>query len=85
MYGESVNFVGVAGRAELGPINEFIDALGVDAFPHAVDDDGAIWVGYGVNTQPAFAFVNDDGTVETHIGPLGVEGLSSRLEALQAA
>ena len=53
-------------------------------FTHAVDTDTSLWASYGVNTQPAFTFINDDGTEETHIGRLGQESLETRVEALLA-
>ena len=43
-----------------------------------------IWERYGVVSQPAFAFINDDGTVETNIGAMGLEGLTEAAEALKA-
>ena len=44
-----------------------------------------MWASYGVVSQPAFTFVNDDGTVETRVGALGKDGLIEKIEALQAA
>lgn len=83
-YGEDVEFIGVAGRDELAAIQDFIETLGVGEFPHAVDESGAIWASFNITTQPSFVFLSDDGTSETYVGALGVEGLSSRLEALTA-
>jgi len=54
----------------------------VGAFPHIVDESGDVWATYGVRTQPAFVFINDDGTSETHIGALGEAGLTERINAL---
>ena len=84
IYGEQVNFVGVAGRDELAAINEFIDTLDVSGFEHAVDDDGSLWANYGITTQPSFVFINDDGQESTHVGALGVAGLQEGLDALVA-
>lgn len=81
-YGEDVQFIGVAGRDELAAIQDFIDTLGVGEFPHAVDESGAIWASFDITTQPSFVFLNEDGTSETHVGALGVDGLNTRLEAL---
>lgn len=81
-YGDDINFVGVAGRDDLDAIQEFIDTFGVGDFPHTVDGDGSVWVEYGITTQPSFAFINQDGMVETHIGALGIDGLTTRLDAL---
>lgn len=84
IYGEQVNFVGIAGRDELAAIKEFIDTLNVSGFEHAVDEDGSLWANYEIVTQPSFAFINDDGQISTHVGALGTAGLSERLDALLA-
>ena len=63
----------------------FIDDLGVDAFPHISDDDGSIWADFGVTSQPAFAFINDDARVEVVISAFGEEGLTEKAAALAAA
>lgn len=81
-HGDRVTFIGVAGRDDLSPITDFIETFGVGAFEHAVDDDGAIWAEYSITTQPAFVFMNDDGTATTHVGPLGVDGLTAAVAEL---
>ncbi len=64
----------------------FIDDGGVGGFQHAVDgDDATIWQAFGVSSQPAFVFINDDGTIETVRGALGESGIAERLEALKAS
>lgn len=83
-YRDDVTFVGVAGRDDLSAINEFIETLDVGAFEHAVDDDGSLWAGYGITTQPSFVFINDDGTTSTHVGALGVDGLTEILDDLRS-
>ncbi len=84
-YGDQINFVGVAGRDDSGPIADFIQTFDVGSFPHVIDVDGSVWAGFRINTQPSFVFVNSDGTVETHVGALGVAGLSDRLDLLLAS
>jgi hypothetical protein len=84
-YDGQVKFVGVAGRDELAPIQDFVADLDVGSFPHVVDDKLEIWGAYGVRSQPTFAFLNDDGTVEVRGGSLGVEGLGERIEELIAS
>ncbi len=84
-YGENVTIIGVAGRAGDQSIIEFVDERGVSGFDHVIDDpDGTVWAAYGFGSQPAFAFLNDDGTMETHLGALGVSGMSERIETLIA-
>lgn len=77
-----MNFVGVAGRDELAAINDFITTLDVGSFEHAVDDDGTLWSSYGITTQPSFIFMDDSGDMATHVGALGLEGLSDQLSEL---
>jgi predicted DsbA family dithiol-disulfide isomerase len=82
IYGDQVTFVGVAGRDELPAINAFINDLGVDGFDHAVDDDGAVWAAYGVNSQPAFVFIDDSGETTRVLGAQGLDSLTERLDDL---
>lgn len=78
-YGDTVTFVGVAGRDDVPAINEFIDTLDVGAFEHAVDDDGSLWANYQITTQPSFVFIDDEGATSTHVGALGLDGLAEIL------
>ena len=59
----------------------FIDATGVDGFPHVNDEDGTIWRDYGVNYQPAFAFVSASGAVES-FGALDQSEIQDNIDAL---
>ncbi len=59
-----------------------MDNFDVDSFDHAIDQDGSIWAAYGILSQPSFAFLDDDGAVDTHLGPLGVDGLSVRIDRM---
>lgn len=52
----------------------------VEAFDHAIDESGDIWSYYGIFTQPSFAFIDDDGTVDVFLGAMGLVGLSSVIE-----
>jgi len=74
----------VAGRDDLGAINDFISELGVGEFDHAVDDDGSLWADFGIASQPAFIFIDDSGEMTTHQGALGEDGLAERLDELAA-
>lgn len=84
-FAGQVSVVGVSSRDSLAPMRRFVDNNGVSAFPHIPDLDGDIWESFGVSSQPAFAFVNDDGTVEIVIGAMGEAGLTERMTALAAA
>ena len=56
---------------------------GVGGFPHIADEDNAVWAAFGVTSQPRFAFIDDDGSVEVVRLPIGE--LSTRVEALLAS
>ena len=77
--------IGVAGRDDVETFQEWVSSRDVEGFDHVMDPDGDIWREFGITSQPAFVFVNDDGTVETRRGALGLEGLTERVNDLIAA
>ncbi len=81
-FGNDVNFVGVAGRDSVEEMLTFVNDTGVNGFSHIADADGEVWGTYGVTSQPAFVFINDDGSAELLVSSLGLEGLTERVEAL---
>lgn len=74
----------MASRDDVDAIRGFVDKYEVEGFEHIIDEGGVVWEQYGVTSQPSFAFINDDGTVETRIGAMGLEGLSEVAEMLTA-
>lgn len=84
-FGDQVTIIGVAGRDDLKDMEGFVSEFGVGGFEHIADENGEIWARYGVTSQPAFAFVNNDGSSETLISSLGLDGLTERVEALAAS
>lgn len=75
----------MSGRDEIEAMADFVDELGVGAFPHLADLDGSIWSGYGVTGQPAWILVDDDGTSELRFGALGADGIAEAAEGLLAS
>lgn len=75
----------MAGRAEADEFVSFVAERGVSSFEHIADGDGSVWAEFGVRSQPAFVFINDDGTVENHQGRLGLESLTDRVNSLIAS
>src|SRR5690606_653887 len=53
---DGVTLIGVAGRAEVGDMQGFVNDFGVGGFEHLADVDGSIWANFGVAYQPAYAF-----------------------------
>ncbi len=80
-----VELIGVAGRGEVGEMQDFVADTETGSLPHIIDAEGTIWSDFGVSAQPAFAFIDDSGEVEVFVGTLGAEGLTERMEALTAA
>jgi hypothetical protein len=48
------------------------------------DGDLDVWRAYGVTGQPAWAFVDDSGSVRVVLGRLGEQGLTSAIDSLLA-
>jgi hypothetical protein len=84
-YAGEVNFLGVAGRADVGAMEQFLADTGADNLTHVNDESGDIWTGFGVPTQPAFAYIDDDGSVELVVGRQGQQSLSAVAERLSAS
>jgi len=52
---------------------------------HLDNGSADIWASYEIYAQPAYAFITDDGRVETYIGSLGGDGLADIIEKLIVA
>lgn len=72
---DDVRVVGVAGRDDVGPMEEFVARHGLEDITHVVDADGSIWGSYGISYQPAWVFVEPDGNATVAPGALGRDGL----------
>jgi thiol-disulfide isomerase/thioredoxin len=79
---DTVDFVGVAGLGETPDMRDFVADYQVGAFTQVADVDGAVWKRFGVTQQPAYAFIDDSGTVEVVRGELGQQGLADKVAAL---
>ncbi|GAB3436059.1 protein disulfide oxidoreductase [Actinophytocola sediminis] len=80
---DGVRFVGVAAQDEVPAMRAFVDRFGLGTFPHLADRDAAIWQRFGVDYQPAYAFVSADGTVEVVTDLLEPAELRDRVRALR--
>ncbi len=65
-----VTFLGVPGLGEVKDMQAFVQETGIAGFEHVIDDDGQLWQRFGVAAQPAFVFIDRDGTAELHAGGL---------------
>lgn len=63
-------------------MREFVDRYGLGDMPQAVDEDGTLWGRFGVTYQPAWVFIDDDGSVRVHPGALAGPDLDDALTEL---
>jgi thiol-disulfide isomerase/thioredoxin len=82
---EDVQVIGVASRGDVGEMEDFVADTDTGSLTHVADEAGDIWSSYGVAAQPAFAFIDDDGTYTVHLGALGADALQERFEQLASA
>lgn len=83
-FGDDVQLVGIAGRGSIGDMRDFIDDTDTNGLIHVADLDGAVWNAFGIFAQPAFAFIDDDGDIETFVGGLRSDDLADRIGELLA-
>ncbi len=84
-YAGKVNFVGIAGRGEAPEMRDFVSDTGTEGITHLDDSSGEIWASYEIYAQPAYAFITDDGRLETFVGSLGGDGLADLIDKLIVA
>lgn len=72
---EGVTLYGVPGKSDQGSMEAFVADYGLEDIVHIVDGDGTLWPNFGVPSQPAFTFINDDGNIRTVQGSLGKSGI----------
>lgn len=77
-----VTFVGVAARSDVPAMQRFVRSNGIGSFTQIADVNGSVWQRFGVTRQPAYAFISQDGTVETVQGTLSEKELAGRVNQL---
>lgn len=80
-FGDDVVLVGVAGHDTDDAHRAFVAEHELEGMVHLVDDDGSLWARFGIAYQPAWVFIDDDGTLQTVAGGL-YDDLPGRLQAL---
>lgn len=80
----AVTFVGVAGLDQPPAMKEFVDKHKLNGFTQLADADGTVWAKFGVTQQPAFAFIQPDGTIDVVKGPLAEPDLARRVTGLSS-
>jgi len=82
---EGVTLYGVPGKSDQAGMESFVSDYGLGDITQIVDADGSLWSTFGVPSQPAFALINDDGTVTTVQGSLGMQGILDAANELAAS
>jgi thiol-disulfide isomerase/thioredoxin len=79
-----VTFVGIAGRSDVGQMQNFVSKYGLN-FTNLNDADGSLWVRYNVPWQPAYVFYRADGAstfINNPIAAMPQQELADRVAAL---
>jgi thiol-disulfide isomerase/thioredoxin len=79
-----VTFVGVAARADVGAMQDFVSRYHLN-FTNLNDADGSIWARYNVPWQPAYVFYRADGSstfVNNPTAAMPQDELAGRVAAL---
>jgi peroxiredoxin len=78
----AVTFVGVAALSDTAGMREFVKNYGIGSFTNLADTNASVWQRFGVTSQPAYAFIRPNGTVETVKSSLSEDELASRVHQL---
>lgn len=78
----SVDVVGVAALGSIDEMKTFVSDTGIENFAQLADPDAEVWSVFGVASQPAFAFIGADGSIEIVQGSIGEEEILERAATL---
>ena len=78
----SVDVVGVAALGSVDEMKTFVSDTGIENFTQLADPDAEVWSVFGVASQPAFAFISSDGSIEVVQGSIGEEEILERAATL---
>ncbi|CAN1488889.1 MAG TPA: hypothetical protein DEP24_01960 [Mycobacterium sp.] len=79
-----VTFVGVSTRADVSAMANFASKYNLN-FTNLNDADGSIWAMFNVPWQPAYVFLNSDGSstfVNNPVSAMSQQDLTNRVQAL---
>ncbi|NQW73698.1 MAG: redoxin domain-containing protein [Actinobacteria bacterium] len=80
--GGSVDVVGVAALGSIDEMKTFVSDTGIENFTQLADPDAQVWGVFGVASQPAFAFISADGSIEIVQGSIDAQEILERAAAL---
>jgi len=78
----SVDVVGVAALGSVDEMKTFVSDTGIENFTQLADPDAEVWSVFGVASQPAFAFISADGSIDVVQGSIGEEEILERAATL---
>ena len=78
----TVDVIGVAALGSVDEMNTFVSDTGIENFSQLADPDAQVWSVFGVASQPAFAFISADGSVEVVQGSIGKDESLERAATL---
>lgn len=83
----AITFLGVPGQDSDEAHEVFVEEYDLDHIVHAIDERRQLWGHFGSNTQEAWLFVDEDGSVgrRTRYGEMQPDLLRSYLDELVAA
>ena len=80
--GRSVDVVGVAALGSIDEMKTFVSDTGIENFTQLADPDAKVWGVFGVASQPAFAFISADGSIEIIQGSIDEKEILERAATL---
>lgn len=63
-------------------MRDFVNRYSLEHIPHAQDLDGRIWERFGVFGQPAWYFIEDDGSTSRNIGSMSSSEIHDVLDLM---
>lgn len=78
----SVDVVGVAALGSVDEMKTFVSDTGIKNFTQLADPDAQVWSVFGVASQPAFAFISADGSIDVVQGSIDENEILERAAAL---
>jgi len=78
----TVDVVGVAALGSVDEMKTFVSDTGIGNFSQLADPDAEVWSVFGVASQPAFAFISGDGSIEIVQGSIDEKEILERAASL---
>jgi thiol-disulfide isomerase/thioredoxin len=80
--GGSVDVVGVAALGSVDEMKAFVSDTGIENFTQLADPDAQVWGVFGVASQPAFAFIGANGSIDIVQGSIDEKEILERAATL---